>query len=76
MKIINLENIMIIFWLDEQRVEEFKLKKMWLSPNGTLRNILGGTVFREVHFFQHAYTYLIILTNIVCSQFYVKLFPC
>ena len=29
------------------RVEEFKLKKMWLSPNGTLRNILGGTVFRE-----------------------------
>lgn len=32
---------------DEQRVEEFKLKKMWLSPNGTLRNILGGTVFRE-----------------------------
>ncbi|KAI3403819.1 IDP2 [Candida oxycetoniae] len=32
---------------DEQRVEEFHLKKMWLSPNGTLRNILGGTVFRE-----------------------------
>ncbi|TYZ60832.1 hypothetical protein PybrP1_002216 [[Pythium] brassicae (nom. inval.)] len=32
---------------DEQRVEEFKLKKMWLSPNGTLRNELGGTVFRE-----------------------------
>ncbi|CUM45854.1 Isocitrate dehydrogenase NADP peroxisomal [Debaryomyces fabryi] len=32
---------------DEARVEEFKLKKMWLSPNGTLRNILGGTVFRE-----------------------------
>jgi len=31
---------------DEQRVEEFKLKKMWLSPNGTIRNILGGTVFR------------------------------
>jgi len=28
-------------------VEEFKLKKMWLSPNGTIRNILGGTVFRE-----------------------------
>lgn len=26
---------------------EFKLKKMWLSPNGTIRNILGGTVFRE-----------------------------
>ncbi|KAI9715546.1 MAG: Isocitrate dehydrogenase [NADP], mitochondrial precursor (Oxalosuccinate decarboxylase) [Chrysothrix sp. TS-e1954] len=32
---------------DEQRVEEFKLKKMWLSPNGTIRNHLGGTVFRE-----------------------------
>jgi isocitrate dehydrogenase len=32
---------------DEARVEEFKLKKMWLSPNGTIRNILQGTVFRE-----------------------------
>jgi isocitrate dehydrogenase len=32
---------------DEQRVEEFKLKKMWRSPNGTIRNIIGGTVFRE-----------------------------
>ncbi|KAF5296284.1 hypothetical protein FQR65_LT10280 [Abscondita terminalis] len=32
---------------DEQRVDEFKLKKMWPSPNGTIRNILGGTVFRE-----------------------------
>ncbi|MEQ9110726.1 MAG: NADP-dependent isocitrate dehydrogenase [Rhodospirillaceae bacterium] len=32
---------------DEERVEEFKLKKMWRSPNGTIRNILGGTVFRE-----------------------------
>lgn len=32
---------------DEQRVEEFKLKKMWKSPNGTIRNILNGTVFRE-----------------------------
>jgi len=31
---------------DEARVEEFKLKKMWKSPNGTLRNYLGGTVFR------------------------------
>ena len=29
------------------RVKEFKLKKMWRSPNGTIRNILGGTVFRE-----------------------------
>ena len=32
---------------DEGRVEEFKLKKMWRSPNGTIRNIIGGTVFRE-----------------------------
>ncbi len=32
---------------DEQRVTEFKLKKMWKSPNGTIRNILGGVVFRE-----------------------------
>ena len=32
---------------DEKRVEEFGLKKMWRSPNGTIRNILGGTVFRE-----------------------------
>ena len=32
---------------DEIRVEEFNLKKMWRSPNGTIRNIIGGTVFRE-----------------------------
>jgi isocitrate dehydrogenase len=32
---------------DEDRVKEFNLKKMWKSPNGTIRNILGGTVFRE-----------------------------
>jgi len=32
---------------DEARVKEFKLKKMWKSPNGTIRNILNGTVFRE-----------------------------
>ena len=32
---------------DEQRVDEFGLKKMWRSPNGTIRNIVGGTVFRE-----------------------------
>jgi len=31
---------------DEQRVEEFNLKEMWRSPNGTIRNILGGVVFR------------------------------
>lgn len=32
---------------DEARVEEFGLKRMWKSPNGTIRNILGGTIFRE-----------------------------
>ena len=32
---------------DEGRVKEFNLKKMWRSPNGTIRNIIGGTVFRE-----------------------------
>jgi isocitrate dehydrogenase len=32
---------------DEGRVEEFKLKKMWRSPNGTIRNIIGGVIFRE-----------------------------
>jgi isocitrate dehydrogenase len=32
---------------DEARLEEFGLKQMWKSPNGTIRNILGGTVFRE-----------------------------
>jgi len=32
---------------DEQRVQEYSLKKMWRSPNGTIRNIVGGTVFRE-----------------------------
>jgi isocitrate dehydrogenase len=32
---------------DEKRVKEFNLKQMWKSPNGTIRNILRGTVFRE-----------------------------
>ena len=32
---------------DEERVKEFNLKKMWRSPNGTIKNIVGGTVFRE-----------------------------
>src|SRR5258707_15853034 len=32
---------------DEARVKEFNLKKMWKSPNGTIRNILGGVIFRE-----------------------------
>ena len=38
---------------DETRVKEFKLKKMWRSPNGTIRNILGGTVFREPIIFKN-----------------------
>ena len=37
----------LAFTPDEARVEEFGLKKMWRSPNGTIRNILGGTVFRQ-----------------------------
>src|SRR6185369_490099 len=41
---------------DEARVEEFGLKKMWKSPNGTIRNILGGVVFREpIVFGRHAH---------------------
>ena len=36
---------------DEQRVEEYKLKKMWLSPNGTIRNILGGWYIFSSTFF-------------------------
>src|SRR3982074_1773359 len=32
---------------DESRVKEFNLKQMWKSPNGTIRNVLGGTIFRE-----------------------------
>jgi len=38
---------------DQNRVKEFKLKKMWRSPNGTIRNILGGTVFREPIIFKN-----------------------
>ena len=38
---------------DENRIKEFKLKKMWRSPNGTIRNILGGTVFREPIIFKN-----------------------
>ena len=38
---------------DEARVKEFKLKKMWRSPNGTIRNLLGGTVFREPIIFKN-----------------------
>ena len=35
---------------DEERVKEFKLKKMWKSPNGTIRNILGGTILESLLF--------------------------
>ena len=42
---------------DEARVEEFGLKKMWRSPNGTIRNILGGTIFRATdHHLQRSAT--------------------
>lgn len=37
----------LIFTNSNLIISEFKLKKMWKSPNGTIRNILGGTVFRE-----------------------------
>src|SRR6478736_5674929 len=40
---------------DEGRVKEFKLKEMWKSPNGTIRNILGGVIFREPIICRHAY---------------------
>lgn len=43
---IQISYIIIIVIIDISFVE-FKLKKMWLSPNGTIRNVLGGTVFRE-----------------------------
>ena len=43
---------------DEQRMEEFNLKKMWRSPNGTIRNILGGTVFREPIIMQNVPRYV------------------
>ena len=43
---------------DEARVTEFNLKKMWKSPNGTIRNILQGTVFREPSiYFIHVYKF-------------------
>ena len=45
---------------DEARVEEFNLKEMWKSPNGTIRNILGGVVFRD----------LIVISN------FPRLIPC
>src|SRR3546814_14371725 len=38
---------------DEGRVEEFGLKKMWRPPNGTIRNIVGGTIFRQPIIIQH-----------------------
>jgi isocitrate dehydrogenase len=43
---------------DEQRVTEFKLKKMWKSPNGTIRNELNGTIFREPIFIKNIPRYL------------------
>ena len=43
---------------DESRMEEFGLKKMWKSPNGTIRNIVGGTVFREPIIMQNVPRYV------------------
>jgi len=43
---------------DEARVKEFKLKKMWKSPNGTLRNMLNGTIFREPILFNNIPKYV------------------
>src|SRR3954447_12156581 len=43
---------------DEARVKEFKLKKMWKSPNGTIRNILNGTIFREPIIIKNIPTYV------------------
>ena len=44
---------------DEARVKEFNLKEMWRSPNGTIRNILGGTVFREPIVFLFKYSLIV-----------------
>ncbi len=49
---------------DEARVEEFGLKKMWRSPNGTIRNILDGVVFREP----------IIISNVRLKRLQIKMY--
>ena len=51
---------------DEARVEEFKLKKMWRSPNGTIRNIVGGTVFREPIIMKNVPRYVQGWTSPIC----------
>ncbi len=51
---------------DEARVKEFKLKKMWRSPNGTIRNILGGTVFREPILYKNIPKLVPSWTNPIC----------
>lgn len=51
---------------DEQRVKEFQLKKMWRSPNGTIRNIVGGTVFREPIIMQNVPRYVSGWTKPIC----------
>ena len=58
---------------DENRVEEFKLKKMWRSPNGTIRNILGGTVFRYVVCNARYERYAKLFTLFLRKQFYGEL---
>ncbi len=51
---------------DEARVEEFDLKKMWRSPNGTIRNIIGGTVFREPIIMKNVPRYVQGWTSPIC----------
>lgn len=51
---------------DEDRVKEFNLKKMWRSPNGTIRNIVGGTVFREPIIMQNVPRYVSGWTKPIC----------
>ena len=51
---------------DENRVEEYGLKKMWRSPNGTIRNIVGGTVFREPIIMSNVPRYVQGWTNPIC----------
>jgi len=51
---------------DEDRVEEFGLKKMWRSPNGTIRNIVGGTIFREPIIMKNVPRYVQGWTSPIC----------
>ena len=52
---------------DEERVVEYTLKKMWRSPNGTIRNIVGGTVFREPIIMKNVPRYVQGWTKPICN---------